>query len=277
MSVLLIMTSSPVMARTTFLLTTCLTAVFIRAFAAAEDPKPPSPHATRETTVQVLRPLAGLVGDWKGVGQPKRGSNVGAWSETANAAWKFEGDSAGLILTFDPGKQFHSATFSVAKDGETAQLLLAPLEGEPLILNRTNPAGHAKPSDAKAKDDVKNNDAKSGDDTWIFESASSEQRQTRCTIRIISDIRITLLFEEKPTPAGSLRRMAEIGLTRAGSKLASGNTGERQCVVTGGLGTIKVSHVGKIYYVCCEGCKQAFDADPEGTLKAYRERLNQAQ
>jgi hypothetical protein len=71
--------------------------------------------------------------------------------------------------------------------------------------------------------------------------------------------------------------MAEIGLTRAGSKLASGNTGERQCVVTGGLGTIKVSHDGKTYYVCCEGCKQAFDADPEGTLKAYRERLNQAQ
>jgi len=232
-------------------------------------------HANRETTVQVLRPLAGLVGDWKGVGQPKRGSNVGAWSETANAAWKFEGDSAGLILTFDPGKQFHSATFAVTKDGQTAQLLLASLEGEPLILNRTNAAGHAKAQDdAKAKTDVKNNDAKSGDDTWIFESASSEQPQTRWTIRIISDIRITLLFEEKPTPSGSLRRMAEIGLTRAGSKLASGNSGERECVVTGGLGTMKVTHDGKTYYVCCEGCRQAFEADPEGTLKAYRERLH---
>jgi hypothetical protein len=138
--------------------------------------------------------------------------------------------------------------------------------GETVLLTRIKSDDNAKPDYEKPDNE-----------TWIFESAVGEGPQTRCTIRIISDIRITLLFEEKPTPAGSLRRMAEIGLTRAGSKLASGNTGERQCVVTGGLGTIKVSHDGKTYYVCCEGCKQAFDADPEGTLKAYRERLNQAQ
>lgn len=36
---------------------------------------------------------------------------------------------------------------------------------------------------------------------------------------------------------------------------------------------MKVSFEGKTYYVCCEGCKQAFDADPAGTIDAYRERL----
>ena len=96
------------------------------------------------------------------------------------------------------------------------------------------------------------------------------------TVRIISDIRVTLLFEEKSTKKASYRRMSEIGMTRAGSRLASGSSGERQCIVTGGLGTMKVSFEGKTYYVCCEGCKQAFDADPKGTIEAYRERLKEA-
>ena len=230
-------------------------------FAMADDIAPAGSVTAREKTVQILRPLGTLVGDWKGVGQPKRGSNVGAWSEKASAAWKFEGDLGSLILTFEPGKQFHSAVLSVADDGKTVQLMLTPLIGEPVLLTRIKSDDNAKPDN----------------ETWIFEPAVGEGPQTRCTIRIISEIRITLLFEEKPTENASSRRLSEIGLTRAGSKLASGNTGERQCVVTGGLGTIKVSHDGKTYYVCCEGCKQAFDADPEGTLKAYRERLNQAQ
>ncbi len=217
--------------------------------------------ASRETTVQVLRPLATLVGDWKGVGQPKRGSTVGAWSEKATAVWKFEDGETQLMLTFEPGRQFVSATFSVAADGRTPQLVLTPFQGDAVLLSRIQDAGNAQPSD----------------DTWIFESASGNGPQTRCTLRILKEIRITLLFEERLTQKGTPRRLAEIGLTRAGSKLASSNTGERQCIVTGGLGSMKVSHEGKTYYVCCEGCKQAFDADPEGTLKAYRERLRQNQ
>lgn len=240
-------------------LTALMLAVSALMFTMADDAAPTSSLMTREKTVQILRPLTTLVGDWKGVGQPKRGSNVGAWSEKATAAWKFDGDSAGLILTFETGKQFHSATFSVADDGQTPQLMLTPLMGESVLLTRIKSGDDSKPSD----------------EAWIFESTTGTGPQTRCTIRIISDIRITLLFEEKLTDKASARRLAEIGLTRAGAKLASGNAGERQCIVTGGLGTIKVSHEGKTYYVCCEGCKQAFDADPEGTLKSYRERLNQ--
>ena len=248
--------------RTTILLASILLTVAL-TFAAADDvtphrsPATPEKLAPRETTVQRLRSLAILVGDWKGVGQPKRGSNVGAWSEKAAGAWKFEGDSASLILTFEPGKQFHSATFILAADAEQPQLILSPIMGEPVLLTQVTNVG----------------DSTSAENTFIFESSESHHPQTRCTIRTISDIRVTLLFEEKPTDKGSWRRLAELGLTRAGAKLASGNAGERQCIVTGGLGTIKVTHEGKTYFVCCEGCQQAFEADPEGTLQAYRDRL----
>ena len=39
--------------------------------------------------------------------------------------------------------------------------------------------------------------------------------------------------------------------------------------MTGGLGTIPVTHAGKTYHVCCTGCVAAFEADPEGTLADY--------
>jgi hypothetical protein len=219
----------------------------------------------RDICVRVLQPLGVLVGEWKGVGQPKRGSNAGAWSEKAHSAWKFDEKASGLFLNFELGKQYQSVLFSVAEDGATPVLSLTPADGESIHLTRKDYATEAYTS-SKAATVV----------DWVFESSPDTLPQMRCTVRIISDIRFAMLFEEKPTAQGSYRRLSEIGLTRVGARLASGNTGERQCIVTGGLGTIKVSHEGKTYYVCCEGCQQAFDADPAGTIAAYQERLKEA-
>ncbi|MCB9949391.1 MAG: YHS domain-containing protein [Planctomycetaceae bacterium] len=33
---------------------------------------------------------------------------------------------------------------------------------------------------------------------------------------------------------------------------------------------------GKTYYVCCTGCKQAFEDDPEGIIAAAEERIRKA-
>ena len=225
----------------------------------------PADPQHRETCVKVLKPLGVLVVEWKGVGQPRRGSNVGAWSEKAQAAWKFDEKQSGLVLNFDPGQHYKSVVFSVAKDAVTPELDLMSAGGQTIQLKRNDESTAHKTSDKPTKDVA-----------WVFESSPDTLPQTRCTVRVISEIRVAMLFEEKPTPQASYRRLSEIGLTRAGARLASGNTGERQCIVTGGLGTIKVSHEGKTYFVCCEGCQQAFAADPAGTIAAYQERLKEA-
>ena len=36
----------------------------------------------------------------------------------------------------------------------------------------------------------------------------------------------------------------------------------RPCVVSGGVGSTSLIFEGKTYYVCCDGCKAAFMADP---------------
>ena len=67
--------------------------------------------------------------------------------------------------------------------------------------------------------------------------------------------------------------MAEVGYTREGTRLAVEGGDGPECVVTGGRGSIQFSYKGQTYYVCCSGCKQAFDENPEKILSEYRERI----
>jgi YHS domain-containing protein len=43
-----------------------------------------------------------------------------------------------------------------------------------------------------------------------------------------------------------------------------------ECIVTGGAATIKVSYMGKEYFVCCSGCRDAFNETPEKFIKAAK-------
>ena len=52
-------------------------------FAAAEE------SATTVADKAALAPLQVFIGGWKGVGQPKRGSAAGSWTEQADWAWQF--------------------------------------------------------------------------------------------------------------------------------------------------------------------------------------------
>ena len=54
----------------------------------------------------------------------------------------------------------------------------------------------------------------------------------------------------------------------AGDPCAPGRP-QRECVVTGGLGTIEVSFEGKTYYVCCTGCRDYFNDNPKEVLAEY--------
>ncbi len=44
------------------------------------------------------------------------------------------------------------------------------------------------------------------------------------------------------------------------------------CIVTEGRGTIPVTYGGKTYYVCCSGCKDLFEEEPEAILAEAAER-----
>ena len=38
---------------------------------------------------------------------------------------------------------------------------------------------------------------------------------------------------------------------------------DKTCIISEGLGTMEVTYKGRSYWVCCTGCKAAFEEDPE--------------
>ncbi len=197
-----------------------------------------------------LQPLNVLIGQWRGVGQLKRGSRRGAWQETTVCRWDFSGDNPVVLLDAKKGAQFQQLRLFMSTSQNRLQLIQHIDEQERRVYEGQMP------------------------DTWpgklqLSTAVGDDGSSYRCTIEQLSDIRLVVLFERRATITGSYRRVAGIGYTRSGHKLAKAGGNPRECVVTGGQGTIAVKHKGKTWYVCCEGCRQAFEDSPDEIIAAY--------
>ena len=65
--------------------------------------------------------------------------------------------------------------------------------------------------------------------------------------------------------SAAFARYDTVSTQREGTSFAVSDTdyGEKECIISQGLGTISVSYKGRTYWVCCTGCKAAFEEDPE--------------
>jgi YHS domain-containing protein len=216
--------------------------------STAKSPK------SRDSQQKSLTPFASLIGEWRGVGQPKRGSNRDAWTEKAEWIWDFSKPEISILGKIRKGKLAKSIRIRPAAKDHEFVVELESLTGE-VTKFQTKLAGKKAVGESSV-----------GDDGYV----------QRMTITQLNDKRCLLLLEKRREQQSFYRRVAGIGYTRAGTSLAVAGNGDPVCVVTGGKGTIAVSHNGKKYYVCCGGCKQAFDDDPEGILVDYRKRLKAA-
>jgi hypothetical protein len=77
----------------------------------------------------------------------------------------------------------------------------------------------------------------------------------------------------KPDGRNIFTRKSQVGYTREGVTFGVEAGGKKpECVVTGGLGTISVSYMGKTYYVCCSGCRDAFNDNPAKIVADYMKK-----
>ncbi|WP_373649871.1 hypothetical protein [Schlesneria sp. DSM 10557] len=236
------MRSCPFLRRTLLILCLAITV------AAAADTPPE--ETTRSAAVQALQEYNVLVGTWRGIGQPKRGSQAGAWQERVESVWELKPKSTGIRWAISGSKQWESALLSYDEEDKTFTLTVT-------LADESTRIYRGKPIEKRL----------------VLESASEDDPDVqRATLTLLNENRITLLLEKRPHQQSFFSRVAEIGYQREGTRLAAvGNSGP-ECVVTGGLGTIAVMHQGKTFYVCCTGCRDAFNDDPEGTLADFKKR-----
>ena len=198
----------------------------------------------------LLQPLQSVVGSWRGVGQPRRGSRKGAWQETAVCRWDFSAKHPAIRFDTEHGLQFEKLTMMIADDGKSLEL-------------------HQQINKQSSRIYYGRVPAKWPTKLQLLSAPEDDGSRHRCTIEQLKDIRLVMLFERQASSAAGFRRVAGIGYTRSGHKLAAKAGNQRECIVTGGQGTIPVLHKGKTWYVCCEGCRQAFEESPDEIVTNY--------
>jgi hypothetical protein len=202
-----------------------------------------------------LQKLNSLIGGWRGTGQPRRGSNAGAWREDGEFVWEFQGSEPAVQYLVKQGKLMSRGR--ITWDAEEKQYRLTLTTPEDV-----------------SREYVGNWVEKA----LVFQSAPDSAGEVyQLTITPLNDKRTLVLHEKRKESGTTFMRLAEVGYTREGTRLAVAGSGGAECIVTGGLGTMTVSYQGKTYYVCCTGCKQAFEEDPAGIIaeaaaRAQKER-----
>lgn len=221
---------------------------------AAEPFNPPTPVTARDA----LQPFNILIGTWKGSGVPEgtRDERIeGAWTESIAWGWKFKDQDAWLAVTFDKGKHFTRGElrYTPEKDGTSPCFTLT------LVAPDKSTAAYS----GRLKDKVLTLDRTGG----------PKDEEQRIVISLLHHNRFLYRLETRPvgTKVGFTRRF-QVGATKEGVPFADVPKGP-ECIVSGGLGTIRVSHKGKDYWVCCSGCRDEFKADPE---KYIQEREGRA-
>jgi hypothetical protein len=204
---------------------------------------------------EALKSLQDMVGEWKsGVGQPRRGSTVGAWIEgEADWAWKFEKGRSALVYQASKAKYFTAGRLEAGeKPGQFRFIAtLADTKSELIYTGSQDDEGRLVLTAVKPP---------------------PGETPARISMRTVaSGDRLLVLYERRVGDSDRFLRLAEVSHTRKDSDFGQ-IARARECVVTGGAGTIQVSHKGQTYWVCCTGCRDLFNDDPEGVLAEYKER-----
>lgn len=207
--------------------------------------------AVEQVPQEQLQKLGDLIGEWRGTGQERRGSTRGAWRQTGEFVWDFSDKTNPAIrYVVSDGKLTTEARVTWSAEKKAYQLLLnTPNEGQRQYMGNWD------------------------GNKLVFQSERTEGRIYQLTLTPLNEKRTLVLHEKTSDGGDTFFRIAEVGYTRAGTRLAVPGGGRRECVVTGGTANTPVMYQGQTYYVCCSGCKQAFEDDPAGIIADFEARL----
>ena len=199
-----------------------------------------------ESPKEALQALQDFIGGWKGSGTNKKTNDI--WRESIDWSWRFKGDDAWLTVRFIGSKLYKNGEIRWLADKNKYQLTLTDksdkkavftgeLKKDALTLERLNP-------------DTK--------DTELLKIKTAAQG-----IRTVYD------FSVRPEGRTLAFATYQLAYTKEGESFGSDTNKKPECVVTGGLGTMQVSYMGQTYYVCCSGCRDAFNDNPAKIVKEY--------
>ncbi len=233
---------------------------------AADDETDPT-----DAIIAALRPLQVLLGEWRGL--TARTFDGFKAIDQPSWVWDLTTDPAqpALVMTSEDSPYFRHLRLTYFPQEKVYFLSMRDPEGNVRTFRGTftQPPRDVPGDDRKPQRTFKLQLSEVGEgprgERWQL--VFNQQENNRCLIEI-----------SRARGSGTFRRMDTVALQRQGTSFALSDTdyGEKTCVISQGLGTIAVSYKGRTYWVCCTGCKAAFEEDPERWIARF-ERIKQKQ
>jgi len=237
--------------------------VNLGSFAAPSSGGAPGKELSAEqkmrTVLDQLKPLQIVLGTWRGTTRKKQGG----FQTVDETAWVFDlqtdREHPALVMTSDKSPYLRSArlTYLPADDRLQLQIVDAQsvqrqFDGEFLVAVQ-DVAGDGKKLQRTYKLQFTQSELGQASDFWQI--VFNQQENDRYLLQLAKKRRKTAKFALYDT----------VATQREGTSFALSDTdyGEKECIISQGLGTTQVSYQGKTYWVCCSGCAAAFNDDPE--------------
>ena len=226
------------------------------ALCAAQALQAAPAPTDKDKTKEALAALQEFIGDWKGNGGPdkaKPAANDPIWTENLKWTWRFKGDDVWIAFEVKDGKVFKTGEIRNLLDKKKYQLTAVDKDDKKLVYD---------------------GDYNSDKGILTLERADADTKETQRVEMNTAAEGIRLIYRVSHKKDGSTVYVKDylVQATKEGQSLGAKEK-KVECVVSGGLGTIPVSFKGETFYVCCSGCKDAFNESPEKYIAEFKAKM----
>lgn len=238
--------------------TLALNAVEVSTVDATGTGSKPDPEKQIQTIIAKLQPLQILLGQWRGTTRREyenfKAVDIHEW------VWDLRSNPAQPALTIQSDKSPYIRKGRLTWDTEQNKFALTVTD--PAGATRqfagdfTEPVHEIVGSDDKLHRvfRLEFNQNENGENSELWQLAFAQQENNRYLLEV-----------GRRRGKAEFARFDTVSTQREGTSFAVSDTGyaEKTCIISEGLGTMEVTYKGRSYWVCCTGCKAAFEEDPE--------------
>jgi ribosomal protein L24E len=210
--------------------------------------------------LETMQPLQVLLGRWNGTSRK-------AQVDQPEWIWDFRSDRAqpALLMKSEKGSYIREGRLTYLPAERRFQFTWIAPDGTQRVLKGdfVQPVQDVPGDDKKLQRTFKLQltEEQPGAEQWQL--AFHQQENNRYILEI-----------DRRRGGGPFQRVDTVHTQREGTSFAISETdyGEKTCIISQGLGTSTVTYKGQTFWVCCSGCKAAFEEDPERWIAKWAER-----